>query len=409
MPDAARSLTRRLIAFGFIDQAGPLYAIYPLLFADGGLSAADLSLVFVVWSVAGVALELPSGVIADLVDRRRLIAGALIVRALGVVAWLTIPGVPGAVIGALLWAVHGAVHSGAFEAIVYDELSAHGAADRYTAVSARTQQAGHVGTALGTLTSAALLAVHVPIAALGLITIALHLPAMLLMLSLPRVAAADDDDPEDERPPLTFRQWWRTLVEGWHIARRRPGVAPLLVLGSVLGGLFILDEYIHYIARARGADDAVIPLLVTSLWAGLLVGGELAARRAHVRPLALALLLATGSALALGGLLSGAVAGLLLFGVCYGALQAACVIVDARMQPLVPSSHRATVSSLRAMLDAGVSLVTFVLVGVLAAGEDPSPGLVPVLLVLIASALAIARWLPAHAGPPGAPTASSPS
>jgi MFS family permease len=397
---APRSLTRRLIAFSLLDEVGPLFAIYPLLFADGGLTAADLSLVFIVWAVAGFALELPSGVVADLVDRRRLIAGALAVRAIGFITWLVLPGLLGAVLGALLVAVHGAAQSGAFEAIVYDELVANGAEEHYGAVSARTQQAGHVGTALGTLTSAGLLALDVSLPTLGIITIFLHLPAALLVLSLPRVAArSDDDDNDTDGEPLALGTWWRTLREGWRIAWTRPGVGPLVLLGSVLGGLFILDEYIHYVARARGADDAIIPLFVASLWAGLLVGGELAARRPHLSPWTLALLLASASALALGGLLSGVALGLLLIAVCYGALQATCVIVDARMQPLVPSSHRATVSSLRAMLDAGVSVLTFTVVGALAVGEDPGPGLVPVLAVLILSGAAVARWVPTAGAP----------
>ncbi|WP_344891073.1 hypothetical protein [Actinomadura meridiana] len=47
-----------------------------MLFADAGLSVAAVSSLFVIWSVTTVALEVPSGVWADVFSRKLLLVAA---------------------------------------------------------------------------------------------------------------------------------------------------------------------------------------------------------------------------------------------------------------------------------------------------------------------------------------------
>ena len=55
--------------------------------------------------------------------RRRLVAVAIGLRAAGIGTWVCWPTFGGAVVGALLWATHTAVASGAWEALVYEQLA----------------------------------------------------------------------------------------------------------------------------------------------------------------------------------------------------------------------------------------------------------------------------------------------
>ncbi len=50
--------------------AVPLYPLYALLFTDSGLSAAEISGFFVLWSAVGFVAEVPCGVWADRHSRR---------------------------------------------------------------------------------------------------------------------------------------------------------------------------------------------------------------------------------------------------------------------------------------------------------------------------------------------------
>lgn len=398
-------LRRRLYAFSFSDEFGPLYAIYPLWFSECGLSIGQISTVFIVWGTTELVCEVPSGALADGVDRRRLIAFALGLRALGIGIWFCSPSFAGALIGAALWAMHSALASGAWEALVYDELAAHDEKHAYGPVMARIGQASHSGIALSTLLASLLLWAGFGIAQLGWLTLLLAFPAASLILSLPRVAPAKEDDDltaaarETDAAPqgkeeFTVTGWLHTLKNGLRHATERKLVARLALLGAVLGGLFIVDEYMHLVARERGAPAYAIPLIVAVVWAGLLLGGELAARRPNLSPATLAALLAGGAAIMATGLLAGSPWPLLLIAVGYGALQTVWVITDARFQAVIPSVTRATVTSIRALGSGLVSVVALALIGALAQGDDPSPGLVVVAAALAGLGVAVRSWVP---------------
>ena len=156
---ALRAVKRRLYAFSLIDEIGPLYAVYTLLFLDNGLGASQISTVFVIWAAVAIALEIPSGAVADMVDRRLLVAIALGLRAVGITVWLIEPSYAGALLGATLWALHTSLASGAWEALVHDELAAVDAEDRYAPVMARVGQFSNLGIAAGTIIATAALSV----------------------------------------------------------------------------------------------------------------------------------------------------------------------------------------------------------------------------------------------------------
>ena len=68
-----RRLTATLYGYSFLDEFVLLYPVYTLLFSDTGLSVWQISSLFVLWSVTGVVLEVPSGAWADAVSRRMLL------------------------------------------------------------------------------------------------------------------------------------------------------------------------------------------------------------------------------------------------------------------------------------------------------------------------------------------------
>jgi len=105
--------------------------LYALLFTDSGLSERQVSALFVVWSVAGVVAEVPSGAWADAVSRRSALVLAGVFQAVGYLLWITLPEFAGLAAGFVLWGLGGALASGAFQALVHDGLSAAGESARY--------------------------------------------------------------------------------------------------------------------------------------------------------------------------------------------------------------------------------------------------------------------------------------
>jgi MFS family permease len=409
------TLRRRLYLLSFIDEFGPVYAVYTLWFNDNGVTTAQISTAFLAWAVFALVLEIPSGALADRVDRRHLLAAAFATRAVGIGVWLLWPTFAGVLVGAALWAAHDAAASGSWEAMIHDELTAAAQADDYQQVMARIGQYSHVGVAAGTLLGAALLRIDVSIVMLGWITVVAHAGSVSGVLLLPDVRWVTESDrvqPSSHPPsvgagPVTgpiiadvdaatgsFGAWWRTLRRGVRDARHTPSIARLVTVGALLGGLFILDEYLPLLARARGGDDSAAPVIVFVVWLGLLAGGEFAARRTELGGRTLGCILIGGVGITAVAFVTSSVWTLMLVAVGYGALEATWITADARLQERTPAATRATVTSVRGFGGAAVSMLAFVVIGAMSDGDDPTPGHFVVLGALAVAGLLVIAWLP---------------
>ena len=410
-------LRRRLYVLSFIDEFGPVYAVYTLWFNDNGVSTSQISTMFLLWAVVALALEIPSGALADRVDRRHLLAAAFGIRAGALTLWMLWPTFTGALIGTAMWATHDALASGAWEAMIHDELSAVDHAPAYQRVMARIGQYSHIGVASGTLLGAALLRFDVGLQTLGWITIAAHAGSVTLVATLPDVrwvAQSAPDTPEpaaehaigsgpvadrvlddiDADEPSSYREWWATLRSGVSEARRDGVIAHLVVVGALLSGLFILDEYLPLLARARGGDDSAAPIIVFVVWIGLLVGGEVAARAPALTGRALGSALIAGVVVTTGAFVTDSVWTLMLVAVGYATLELVWINTDARLQERAPAATRATVASVRGFGSAAISMVAFTVIGAMSNGDDPTPGHFPVLAALALAGVLVILWLP---------------
>lgn len=409
-----RRLRGRLYGLSFIDEFGPLYAVYTLWFADNGVTASQISTVFVLWASVAVVLEIPSGALADRVDRRHLLAVAFGLRACGIAVWLVSPTYGGMLIGAVAWAVHSALASGAWEANIHDQLTAVDQADQYGPVIARVNQFSNVGIAAGAVVAFGVLEVGAPISALGWVTVAIHAVSLALVLTLPDVrwvvneaeAAENVENDEsiehDNDEPTSYGEWLAGLRAGITEATANGPILRIVILGAMLEGLFIIDEYVPLLARARGVGDADVPLFVLVVWLGLLVGDELVARRPQVSGRTLGTALALGAGAMFAAIVSDAAPALMLIGVGYVAMEALLTTGDARLQERVGSRNRATVTSVRGLLVGLIGAAGFSLIGVMSDRDDPSAGLLVVLGVLVVVGLLATVWLPPKiAGQPG--------
>lgn len=117
----ARRLVAALYAYAFLDDFVLLYPLYALLFTDAGLTPVQVSALFVIWSLTGLTLEVPSGALADAVSRRALLVVAPLLGATGYGLWVAVPSFWAFAAGFILWGVRGALASGSLEALVYEE------------------------------------------------------------------------------------------------------------------------------------------------------------------------------------------------------------------------------------------------------------------------------------------------
>lgn len=113
------------------------YPVFALMFLQFGLTLSQFSLSNLIWAIAIVSLEVPSGALADVVGRKKLVVLAAVLMILEMVVLLLATPEPGPVLLALfclnrfLSGAGEAMASGADEALAYDTLKEHDLEDRW--------------------------------------------------------------------------------------------------------------------------------------------------------------------------------------------------------------------------------------------------------------------------------------
>ncbi|MFL6094297.1 MAG: MFS transporter [Blastococcus sp.] len=314
-----------------LSELVPYYPLYALLFLDTGLSEAQISVLFALWSITAFVAEVPTGALADHWSRRGslLLAGCL--QAAAFVVWTAAPGFAAFAVGFVVWGVGGALMSGTSEALVYDGLAASGSESAYVRVH-------------GWMTSAELL-VQVPTAFLasglfalggyplvGWVSVGCCLAAGLLALRFPEAPRVADDDTG-------------TMRQGVTAALRRPGVLLVVLAVALIGGLDAVEEYFPLLAAGRGVAVTAVPVAILGISLAGAAGAALGGRIGRLPDRALpALLLVAGVLLAAGTVLP-TVASLAAVALFYAVYLAVLVVAEARLQDRITGPYRATLTS----------------------------------------------------------------
>lgn len=144
---------RWFIAFRVLFNSRFYYPVFTILFLDFGLTVAQFSLLNAIWAGTIVLAEVPSGALADMVGRKKLLnfAAGVMILEVGLISFM--PRInPGVVffvflINRVLSGLAEAAASGADEALAYDALKAAGKEEQWGRVLEllmRFQSAGFV-------------------------------------------------------------------------------------------------------------------------------------------------------------------------------------------------------------------------------------------------------------------------
>ncbi|WP_433626295.1 MFS transporter [Nocardia sp. CA-120079] len=426
----------------------PLYALYAVLFADHGLSTGQISSLLAMWSATAFLFEVPSGAWADTVSRRGLLVTSGVLLTAGFTCWTVLPTYLGFAAGFVLWGTSGALVSGTFEALLYDELVARNEQRAYPRIIGYARAASEAAIVIAIL-AATPLYIWGGYPLLGWCSVAFAAVHTLLGLSLPSapkaVSAAAVEDLDDSagspeivvaptrevavkessasrvvaaagqldrdsaqgpaqrgsvaadgplrrrpalaadsgspgvhiaasistesRPFATYLNMLRTGVgEAIRVRAVRNGVA----LGALLSGVTAFDEYFALLAQEVGVQTAVVPVLVGITVVGSLVGSVMAGRTEGMSARAMAIAVALGGVLFVGGAVVAGLAvrwpgavyvlagvGFTAIGVSYGIVYNASVVAGARLQDAIEGPARATVTSVSGLASEVIALAVF--------------------------------------------------
>jgi MFS family permease len=336
-----RGVLARIYAYKSLDDLILIYPLYAVMFVDHGVTPSQLALLFAVWAGVGLALEVPSGVLADHVSRRRLLAAGQLIRAGGYACWLLFPGFWGYLVGFVCWGIKGALQSGTFEALVYDELDRQDAAGLYAQVIGRSRAVAIVAILVAMLTAT-------PLYGLGgyqlltVLSVVAVIAAGLLALTLPSTPRKQATGEIDYLAHL--RQALEETLSTPAILR------PMLVLVTVLTLSGSLDEFWGVYGQAAGLSRPAIPIYYAATYATSAVAAALAYRFGGLPSLAFyAILVAAGGVLMAAAQMMNP-AGMLLLAVFAALAKLIEINFETRMQHAIPTERRATISSLSGFL-----------------------------------------------------------
>jgi len=142
---------KRFIIFRLFYTARFYYPVFTILFLDYGLSLEQFAILNLIWALTIVLAEVPSGALADIVGRKRLIvfAGLMMVVEMALIAFVPI-GASNLLFLMFLGnricsGLSEAAASGADEALAYDSMKALGREGEWAFLLERTTRAVSIG------------------------------------------------------------------------------------------------------------------------------------------------------------------------------------------------------------------------------------------------------------------------
>ena len=333
-----------------------------MLFADSGLSDAQISVLLAIWSLTAVVFEVPSGALADRFSRRGslVVAGAL--QAAGYAAWVLFPSFWGFAAGFVLWGLGGTLTSGAFEALLYDGLAAGGDEDQYGRLNARVDTIGLIAQVPVAVVATALFSFGgYPLA--GWASVAMCLASSVIALRFPE----PERDSEDDEPG-----YFATLKAGLKasIPIKRAVLAVALVYA-----LDAFEEYFTLLAQDWDVPTVWVPLATIGIplmgAAGASLGGRL--------PFRGWVLFASGALLIVAAWLAVPPA-IVLLGLFYGLYRFVLVHVETELQHRIESDARATVTSVAAIAS---EFVAFAVYGLWVLGSAIAIGVLVLVVAVV--------------------------
>jgi MFS family permease len=354
------------VGWAALSELVPYYPLYALLFLDTGLSTAQLSALFAVWSITGFVTEIPAGALADRWSRRGVLVLAGLLQAAGFVVWTAAPAFWAFAVGFVIWGASSALVSGASGALVHDALADVGAEGAFARVYA-WMTAAELLVQIPTAFAAGALFALGGYALVCWASVATCLGAALLALRFPEPPREADGD-----------SLLRTLRAGVREAVSAPRLRLTVLAVALVGALDAVEEYFPVLAADRGIPVAVVPFTVLAIALTGALGAALGGRAERLPDRALPALLGLAGLCLATAVLLPAVGALAAVAAFYGLYLAVLVVAETRLQDRIDGAHRATITSVAGL---GIELASLLVFAAWAVGGAAAVALLVLAVV----------------------------
>ncbi|MCZ6890480.1 MAG: MFS transporter [Gammaproteobacteria bacterium] len=346
-------------AHGFLRELVLIYPVYAIMMGQNGVSPLDLSLLFAAWSSSVILLEVPSGALADIMSRKRLMIISCLVKGCCFLIWFFLPSFWGYFIGFLVWGFGSTLGSGTRESLVHDTLRDAGQQDKFIKIYGRGAAAQDLGVATA-LAAGGLLAESGYGLSLWLSAIAPWCASLVVLFAI-----AEPTRSGNLRSPRE-PSYLQTMRSGIREVRGNRLLVMIIAMFSTIIVVYgVLDEFIGpYLFEKGTLSLTAIGLVAASLMIARMFGNAFA-HRLPVRSLSgIALFLAAMScfiflSLPVAGFLTG-----LPLAAYFAGSAAAEMQLQTRLQQSIEGRSRATITSLASAGQETTGVFLYLAVGV---------------------------------------------
>ena len=325
-------------------------AVWVALLAARGFSLWEIGLAESVYHIVSLFCEVPSGMAADLLGRRKtlLSGGVLTVTCNLLMAFA--PNLFTICLAMGLNALAMTMFSGTFTALVYDSLKTEGREDEYIQVSANSSQISMLANAVGSMAS--ILNRFLGYAGFYLLNAAFGGISALanLLLAEPIVTAAQAN--REKHPLRTLPEQFRQLVrDSLHVLHTCPMAGKLIASSALISVPSYLTKMFlqqRLVELGWPTELLFLPLLLGGLAcvAGTEIGRRVRCRSMRRLYTACALLCGVGTLLVGAAPAWGGILGMMLV---QGVLEVYLLHESQKLNDAIPSDQRATLISVDGM------------------------------------------------------------
>ncbi|NLW88813.1 MAG: MFS transporter [Clostridiaceae bacterium] len=344
---------RQFYIYRFFTHLVPVYPVYLILFSDKGLSLSEISILFMIWSVPLVLLEIPSGLLADIWSRKSLIIIGTAFHAACFAVWIFADGVFLFALGFVFWGISEAMISGALEALLFDSLKQEGKADHFDFVYSRGETIARISLAI-TMISGGFITQYLGFGAVLFVSI---ISLVIAVFSIIRIREVNLDRDGQKKGKTVAENGWSVLKKSMlFLFRSKTILLPVLLSILVVGVYGILDEYDPEVASHYMPGVLFIALWGTARFVLEALGSFLAPymrrrfrrNEGSILPVVIICIFAAGALLSFALLRS--VIAILLYAMYFMAMAAAEVLIEDYIQQKIENAGRSTVHSVISLM-----------------------------------------------------------
>lgn len=248
------NFTKLFYAFQFFSDFIFIYAVDKLLFLDRGVNLSQIAVLMFLWSVMSMALEVPSGALADRWSRRKIIILSGIFYSLCYLIWIFASSFWGFLLGFFFRTLGGVFSSGTLQAYVYDFLKLNKVEKDFESIWGRGEALRLIGIAAA-VAIGGFLSEHSYNLTLALSAIFILLTTLIAFF-WPEIAAAESTGEV---------HYWDFVRQALSEAFTNRVILKVLVyLAIFVAVLGMLEEFDNVYLDFLGFDKAVIGLILMS-------------------------------------------------------------------------------------------------------------------------------------------------